>query len=213
MPGVFMSIRRNVIPICRFGALGSVRTRQKHQSAMCAVEVQIFWPLTTYSSPSRRAAVFSAARSEPAPGSEKPWHHQSSTSARPRQEPLLLFLGAELDQYRPDHRDVEHLHVGRRRQLVLLEEHHALDRRPARPAMFPGPAVGGPALLVEDALPADRVVLLRRPAEPHLLADVRGQIVGDEAAHLVAERQLFLAEAQVHDACLPGASVSLLRFL
>src|SRR5712692_9906692 len=64
--------------------------------------------------------------------------------------------------------------------------------------MFPGPAVGGPALLVENALPADRIGLFRRVAEPHLLADVVGQIIGDKAAQLVAERQLFLAEAEIH---------------
>ena len=40
--------------------------------------VQIFCPLTTYSSPSRTARVRSEARSEPAPGSEKPWHQTTS---------------------------------------------------------------------------------------------------------------------------------------
>ena len=43
--------------------------------------VQIFWPLTMYSSPSRTAVVRSDARSEPASGSEKPWHHQMSRFA------------------------------------------------------------------------------------------------------------------------------------
>jgi len=31
---------------CCFFAAGSVRTRQKIQSACCAVVVQVFWPLT-----------------------------------------------------------------------------------------------------------------------------------------------------------------------
>ena len=57
------------MPRC-FGASGSVRASMKSQSAWCAPEVQIFWPLTTYSSPSRMARVCSDARSEPAPGSE-----------------------------------------------------------------------------------------------------------------------------------------------
>lgn len=57
------------MPWC-FGASGSVRTRQNIQSARWAVEVQIFWPLTTHAPPSRRAEVLSAARSDPAPGSE-----------------------------------------------------------------------------------------------------------------------------------------------
>jgi hypothetical protein len=37
--------------------------------------------LITQSSPSRTALVFSDARSEPASGSEKPWHHQMSRLA------------------------------------------------------------------------------------------------------------------------------------
>jgi hypothetical protein len=44
MPGVFMSIRRKLMPSCF--TFGSVRTRQKHQSAYRLPDVQIFWPLT-----------------------------------------------------------------------------------------------------------------------------------------------------------------------
>ena len=117
-----------------------------------------------------------------------------------RQKPALLFVGAELDQHRADHRDVEDLHVGRRRELVFLEKHHALHRRPARPAMFLGPAVGGPALPVEDALPAGGIFFLRRMPQSHPLADVVGQVVGDKAAQFVAKRQLIGAEAEVHGA-------------
>jgi len=43
-PGVRMSINRKLIPSCFL--VGSVRTRQKHQSARLAPEVQIYWPLT-----------------------------------------------------------------------------------------------------------------------------------------------------------------------
>ena len=46
MPGVFMSISRKEMPSC-FLAAGSVRHRQKIQSAYCASVVQVFWPLTT----------------------------------------------------------------------------------------------------------------------------------------------------------------------
>src|SRR5438094_932348 len=42
MPGVFMSINRKEMPSCFLAACGLVRTRQKHQSAICAVEVQPF---------------------------------------------------------------------------------------------------------------------------------------------------------------------------
>ena len=59
----------NEMPRC-FGASGSVRTRMYMLSALWALLVQIFWPLITYSSPSRTARVWTEARSEPAPGSE-----------------------------------------------------------------------------------------------------------------------------------------------
>jgi hypothetical protein len=75
-----MSISSIEMPRCFF-ASGSVRTRQKIQFAYWASVVHVFCPLTMYSSPSRTAAVFSEARSEPAFGSEKPWHHQMSRLA------------------------------------------------------------------------------------------------------------------------------------
>ena len=79
-PGLVMSMSRKEMPCCFFAA-GSVRTRQKIQSAYWANVVQVFCPLTTYSSPSRTAEVFSEARSLPASGSENPWHHQMSRFA------------------------------------------------------------------------------------------------------------------------------------
>ena len=78
-PGVFMSHRKNEMPSCFF-TLPSVRASTKIQSAYWAKVVQVFCPLMTQPSPSRSALVRSPARSEPAPGSEKPWHHQSRKS-------------------------------------------------------------------------------------------------------------------------------------
>lgn len=69
MPGLFMSASRKLMPSCFF-AFGSVRTSMKIMSASCANEVQIFWPSTTNSSPSRTAVVRRLARSEPAEGSD-----------------------------------------------------------------------------------------------------------------------------------------------
>ena len=46
-----------------------------------ASDVQIFWPLTTYSSPSRTARVPRLARSLPAPGSLNSWHQISSPAS------------------------------------------------------------------------------------------------------------------------------------
>ena len=46
MPGAVIGKMRKEMPSCFFGS-SLVRTRQKIQSAWCASEVQIFWPLMT----------------------------------------------------------------------------------------------------------------------------------------------------------------------
>ena len=53
-------------------ASGSVFATTSWWSATDAYEIQFFWPLRTYVSPSRRACVRMAATSEPAPGSVSP---------------------------------------------------------------------------------------------------------------------------------------------
>ena len=68
MPGLSIGTSRKLIPSCFFACL-SVRTSRKIQLASIAREVQIFWPLTTHSSPSSTASVRSDARSDPAFGS------------------------------------------------------------------------------------------------------------------------------------------------
>src|SRR5437763_1723745 len=76
-PGWCSSTRKYVMP-ARFGTSGSVRASATPKSAMWAHVVQTFWPVRSHRSPSRSARVASDARSEPAPGSEKSWHHFSS---------------------------------------------------------------------------------------------------------------------------------------
>jgi hypothetical protein len=53
-PGVSILINRKEMPRCGFAVL-SVRTRKKPHSDIMASLVQIFWPLTTHSSPSSTA--------------------------------------------------------------------------------------------------------------------------------------------------------------
>ncbi len=77
MPGWSMGTRRYESPLC-LGASGAVRQRTKHHAAVWARLVQIFCPVTTQASPSSTARVCTLARSEPALGSEYPWHHSSS---------------------------------------------------------------------------------------------------------------------------------------
>ena len=72
-----MSRKKKVSPLC-LGARGSLRVTMMPQSAKCAPEVQIFWPLMTHSPPSFTERVRRPARSEPAAGSEKSWHQISS---------------------------------------------------------------------------------------------------------------------------------------
>jgi hypothetical protein len=68
------------MPSC-FGASGSVRAMRIPNLENWAREVQIFWPVTTHSSPSSTARVVSDARSEPDPGSLNSWHQISSPAS------------------------------------------------------------------------------------------------------------------------------------
>ncbi len=76
-PGWCMSTMNIVRPLC-FGCSGSVRASSSPKRDRCADDVQIFWPLTTHSSPSRTARVARLATSEPEPGSLNSWHQISS---------------------------------------------------------------------------------------------------------------------------------------
>ena len=69
MPGDAMSISTNVMPCCFFAVRGGAH-QPNIQFASPACVVQILLPVHTKSSPSSTAAIDSAARSEPASGSE-----------------------------------------------------------------------------------------------------------------------------------------------
>ena len=77
MPSLRMSTMKHVMPSC-FGTLGSVRARQMPQSAVAAIVVHTFWPVSNQPPSARDAFVANDARSDPAPGSLKSWHHWSS---------------------------------------------------------------------------------------------------------------------------------------
>jgi hypothetical protein len=68
------------MPCCFLSPL-DMRASRKHHCAIVAYDVQIFWPDTHQPLPSRRAAVCSDAKSEPAFGSLKPWHQIASPRA------------------------------------------------------------------------------------------------------------------------------------
>ena len=72
-----MSTTKQPMPSCR-GAAGSVRARQMPRSALAAIDVHTFWPVSRQPPSTRAALVATEARSDPAPGSLNIWHHVSS---------------------------------------------------------------------------------------------------------------------------------------
>src|SRR6188508_2245457 len=100
-----------------------------------------------------------------------------------RQVFLLLVLAAERDDHGPDHHGAERQWFGGRGLLQLLLEDVELHRAPARAAMFLGPVRHRPALLVQDALPGDDVVLDVADALRGLLADAVRQVLLEECTH------------------------------
>ena len=80
MPGVSIGQMKYEMPLC-LGTSGSVRAMRMPNCEIWAIDVQIFWPLTTHSSPSRTARVDRLARSLPAPGSLNSWHQISSAAS------------------------------------------------------------------------------------------------------------------------------------
>ena len=106
----------------------------------------------------RRARVASDARSEPAPGSEKSWHHTSSLRHDRREEAGLLLVGAPGQDRGPgevEAEDVEPAEVVRRElastarasrlssaEAAVLTRPHRGDEPDARERGVPGLVVG-----------------------------------------------------------------------
>ena len=105
-PGWCMSTSSIEMPACFLPPSGElVRAIVKILSPCMAFVVQIFWPFRTYSSPWGSARICSAARSEPAPGSEKPWHQMTSQCRRGlmisrfcSSVPIAITVGARNDR-------------------------------------------------------------------------------------------------------------------
>ena len=97
------------------------------------------------SSPSCTAFVCSDARSEPEPGSLKPWHQNVSPDRMPRQVLALLLLVAVHDDRRPREPDGEEVRPRRRRPRHLFVEdellHHRERRRRRTPSATSAPPI------------------------------------------------------------------------
>ena len=141
------------MPLC-FGASGSVRASSIMRSARCAPDVQIFWPLMMKSSPSCTALVCSDARSEPEPGSLKPWHQNVSPERMPGRcsrfcssLPCTMIVGPARPMPRKFGR-------GARRARHLFVEDELLHDGEAGAAVLLGPGRRDPAALRERAQPS-----------------------------------------------------------
>src|SRR6267378_3142006 len=115
-----------------------------------------------------------------------------------RQEALLLGLRAELQQHGRAHPEPERHQRRSLRVATLFLEDVLLHGVPVRPAPFLRPVRRDPALLGEDPVPAQQIVLGQLLIALHLLAQLVGQVGAQPRAHLVAKRQLLDRVVQVH---------------
>ena len=137
-----------------------MRATTKHQSASWASEVQTFWPSTTQSSPSSRGLRRDVREVGAGAGLGVPLAPQLLDRRDPRQEALLLLLGAEGDQGRSEQLLTEVVDPGGGvRRGVLLVEDHLLEQRQPAAAVLLGPAEAGPAVLGEVSVPGEPLVV------------------------------------------------------
>ena len=203
MPGASIGTISQVIPAClRTSGSGFVRTSISQYSATWPKLVQIFWPLSTYSSPSRSARVRRLARSDPAFGSEKPWHQTCSPLSIAGRWKAFCSGGAFGDQGRAgvELGDEVAAHVRRTRPLGLLDVDEVLGGRGAAAAELLRPVDPRVPGVEQRALPAGVVLA---PPGPVVLLGLRRQRRHDllePRAQLPAKRFLFLGVPEVHAA-------------
>ena len=184
------------MPRC-LGPLASVRARTAQRVANCPHEIQVFWPLIVNRPPSSAAAVRSDARSEPASGSEKPWHQISSAEQDRRHVTVPLLVGSEGQQRGADDVEADHVdELGRSRGGQLLVDDDLLDGRPAAAAEQRRPRAPDEARLVAARLPVaeEPDALVERVRH---LGRLRA-VTREEAPHLVAQRPFLVGEAELH---------------
>ena len=123
------------MPNWRLGAAGSERARHRPQSANWAYDVHTLRPVTRYPPSTGTALVASEARSLPASGSLKSWHHSSVGRQDAGEEPSPLFLGPVGHQGRTDQVDADPAdQFGRPGPGQLLDDDVVLERAQAASA-------------------------------------------------------------------------------
>ena len=108
MPGASIGQMKYEMPSC-LGASGSVRAMRMPNLENWASDVQIFWPLTTHSSPSRTARVTRTARSEPGAGLAEQLAPDLLAGQQREQVAVLLLLGAGVEDRRAGPADADHV--------------------------------------------------------------------------------------------------------
>ena len=103
--------------------------------------------------------------------------------------------------HRRHHLEAHGAHDRRARRGHLGFEDVFLRRRPAGAAIFDRPVGRGPAALVERPLPFELAVLVEIAvfrSAPCLRSQIGVEILVDEAAHVVAEREIVFREGEIH---------------
>ena len=158
MPGVFMSTSRRLMPLC-FGASDLGAAEQEAPVG----DVGVAGPhLLAVRRRSRRRdarpGCGAPPRSEPAPGSEKPWHHRVVAGHQAGAGSAALRLGAVAagSRGRSCRRRLRRAGEARRRGRGLCIEEPALDHGRAAAAVLARPRDGGPPAVEEPLLPLAR---------------------------------------------------------
>ena len=129
------------------------------------------------------------ARSEPALGSEKPWHQTCSPLRIAREVERLLLVRALGDERRAgvQQADEVHAHVGRAGALGLLDEDEVLGGCRAAAAVLLGPVDPRVPRVEQHPLPAGVPHAARGPVIGRRFRRVGGDGVLEPLAQLVAE--------------------------
>ncbi len=203
-PGSVMSTSRHVMPLC-LGTLVSVRTSSSHQFARLPSVFHVLWPLTTQESPSSTAEHRSDARSEPAFGSEKPWHQMSSPRSMRGRSVGLLLVGPVLDDRRCDVRQAHDVERARRVGAVhFLGVDDLFHHAGAAAAPFLGPGDGGEASVGECAVPGAKAFEalaadVHRAGARAGAGEIGGEVGVEPRAEFRAELLGFSRIPKVHD--------------
>ena len=154
-PSACMSTMRAVMPCWRFGASGSLRVRQRPQSANWAYDVQTLRPRDPVAAVDRDGAGGERGQVAAGVGLAEELAPQLVGREDPGQEALLLLVRAVGQQRGPDQVDADAAdQLGRPGPGQLLDHDVVLERAQAAAAVLLGPGDADPAVGGQLGLPA-----------------------------------------------------------